>query len=198
MTCVFAVVVFAIISSTVWFIRNSGYNEIQGQDENVKAQWAEVQNQYKRRNDLIGNLVSVVKGYATHEKTTLENVISARYRSAQANKTGKDAINNPEDFKKFQKTQDNLTSALSRLLLVYEQYPNLKADQHFVKLQDQIETTENSIAEARNNYIASVNTYNKYIRYLPTSITAKYILGLKLRPTFEYDNDKAPVIDFKD
>jgi LemA protein len=160
-----------------------GYNQLQGLDENVKASWAEVENQYKRRADLIPNLVSTVKGYAKHEEKTLTAVIEARAK-ATSTTINADSLSDPEKMKAFQNAQSGLTSALSRLLVVAEQYPDLKANQNFRDLQAQLEGTENRITVARKRYIDSVAEYNKGVRFFPTNLTARFLLGLKERATF--------------
>jgi len=160
-----------------------GYNDLQGLDENVKAAWSEVQNQYQRRADLIPNLVNVVKGYAAHEQETLEAVTAARARVGSMQVTPQ-TLNDPQAFQKFEEAQAGLSSALSRLMVVVERYPDLKANQNFLDLQSQLEGTENRIAVARKRYIDAVNEYNKMFRYFPTNLTAKYLLQLDVRPNF--------------
>ena len=160
-----------------------GYNKLQGLDEDVKAAWSEVQNQYQRRADLVPNLVSTVKGAANFEQETLQKVIEAR-SAATSVKLDANALNNPETFKKFEQSQNQLSSALSRLLVVVERYPDLKANKNFQELQAQLEGTENRIAVARKRYIERVAEYNKGIRFFPTNLTAKYLLGLEVRQTF--------------
>jgi len=161
-----------------------GYNRIQGADEAVKAAWAEVANQYQRRADLVPNLVNTVKGAADFEKSTLEAVIAARAKATSIQATP-DLVNNPEAFKKFEAAQGELSSALSRLLVTVEKYPDLKANQNFRDLQAQLEGTENRIAVARKRYIDSVAEYNKLVRFFPTNLTARFLLHAELRPTFE-------------
>src|SRR2546427_9016339 len=165
------------------FLTGCGYNDLQGLDENVKAAWSEVQNQYQRRADLIPNLVSVVKGYAVHERETLEAVTEARAKVGSLQVTPQ-VLNDPQAFKKFEEAQTGLTSALSHLMVVVEKYPDLKANQNFLDLQSQLEGTENRIAVARKRYIDAVNDYNKMVRYFPTNLTARYILHLDVRPNF--------------
>ena len=161
-----------------------GYNRIQGSDEAVKAAWAEVANQYQRRADLVPNLVNTVKGAADFEKSTLEAVIAARAKATSIQATP-ELVNNPEAFKKFEAAQGELSSALSRLLVTVEKYPELKANQNFRDLQAQLEGTENRIAVARNRYIDAVAAYNKLVRYFPTNLTARYLLHVEPRATFE-------------
>jgi LemA protein len=183
--------------SALLFSSGCGYNELQGRDEQVKAAWAEVQNQYQRRADLIPNLVSTVKGAAQFEQDTLQQVIEARSQ-ATAIKMDAQALSDPAMFKKFEEAQRNLSSALSRLLVVVERYPDLKANQNFRDLQAQLEGTENRIAVARKRYVESVAEYNKGIRFFPTNLTAKYLLGLKERETFTADEGaaKPPQVKF--
>jgi len=160
-----------------------GYNKLQGLDENVKGAWSEVQNQYQRRADLVPNLVSTVKGAANFEQETLQKVIEAR-SAATSVKLDANVLNNPEAFKKFEQSQNQLSTALSRLLVVVERYPDLKANKNFQELQAQLEGTENRIAVARKRYIERVAEYNKGIRFFPTNLTAKYLLSLEVRQTF--------------
>jgi LemA protein len=181
---------FAIALSALLIVSGCGYNELQGRDEEVKGAWAEVQNQYQRRADLIPNLVSTVKGAAQFEQQTLQQVIEAR---AQATSIKLDAqtLSDPATFKKFEQAQQQLSGALSRLMLVVERYPDLKANQNFRDLQAQLEGTENRIAVARKRYVETVAEYNKGVRYFPTNLTAKYLLGLKERETFSADEKAA-------
>ena len=174
-----------------------GYNKLQGLDEDVKGAWGEVQNQYQRRADLVPNLVATVKGAANFEQETLQKVIEAR-SAATSVKLDANALNNPETFKKFEQSQNQLTSALSRLLVVVEKYPDLKANKNFQELQAQLEGTENRIAVARKRYIERVAEYNKGIRFFPTNLTAKYLLGLDVRQTFSADeaSQKPPQVKF--
>lgn len=146
-----------------------GFNTIPTNEERAKAAWGEVQNQYQRRADLVPNLVETVKGYAAHEQETLQAVIEARAKATQVQITP-ETLNNPELFKQFQDNQANLTSALSRLMVVVERYPDLKANQNFLALQSQLEGTENRIAVARRDYIEAVRVYNTSLRTMPTMI----------------------------
>ncbi len=175
-----------------------GYNTLQAKDESVNAGWSEVLNQYQRRADLVPNLVNVVKGYASHEQKVLTEVTQARANVAGI-KVTPELVNDPEAFKKFQEAQSQLTSSLSRLIAVSENYPNLKADASFRDLSAQLEGTENRIAVARNRYIATVQDYNTYVRQLPQSLTAK-VIGMKTRPNFSVENEatisKAPTVSF--
>jgi LemA protein len=166
-----------------------GYNTFQAQDEQIKADWSEVVNQYQRRADLIPNLVNTVKGYASHEKEVLTQVANARARVGSIQVTP-DVLNNPEAFEKFQRAQGELSSALSRLLAVSENYPQLKADANFRDLQAQLEGTENRITVARNRYIKAVQAYNVTVRSFPTNLTAM-VFGYSVKPNFTVDNEKA-------
>ncbi|HEU4345010.1 MAG TPA: LemA family protein [Candidatus Binatia bacterium] len=174
-----------------------GYNELQGLDEEVKGSWAEVQNQYQRRADLVPNLVATVKGAAQFEQETLQKVIEARAQATSV-KLDAQALSNPETFKKFEDAQRNLSGALSRLLVVVERYPDLKANQNYRDLQAQLEGTENRIAVARKRYIEKVAEYNKAVRFFPTNLTAKYLLGLETRQTFTAEDSatKPPEVKF--
>jgi LemA protein len=174
-----------------------GYNKIQGADEQVKAAWAEVANQYQRRADLVPNLVATVKGAADFEKSTLEAVVNARAKATSIQATP-ELVNNPAAFKKFEEAQGELSSALSRLLVTVEKYPDLKANANYRDLQAQLEGTENRIAVARKRYIESVAEYNKLVRYFPTNLTARFLLGAEVRPTFEAreGSDKPPEVKF--
>jgi len=177
-----------------------GYNTLQTQDEQVKAAWAEVLNQYQRRSDLIPNLVNTVKGYADHEERVLTEVTEARARVGQLQATP-EMVDNPQAVAQYQAAQGELTSALSRLLVVVERYPDLKANENFRDLQAQLEGTENRIAVARNRYIQSVQEFNMTVRRFPTNITAK-VFGHEVKPTFEVENEAAvaqpPTVDFGD
>ena len=175
-----------------------GYNDFQAKDEATKAAWSEVVNQYQRRADLIPNLVNTVKGYASHEKDTLEAVTQARAQATSFQITP-EVLNNPEAFAKFQQVQGQLSSALSRLMAVSEHYPQLKADANFRDLQSQLEGTENRITVARQRYIASVQEYNVLARSFPSNVTAK-IFGYQPKPSFTVENEKAistaPAVNF--
>jgi LemA protein len=186
----------ALLATTL--LSGCGYNEFQSKDEATKAAWSEVVNQYQRRADLIPNLVNTVKGYATHERETLEAVTRAR-AAATSFQITPEVLNNPEAFAKFQQVQGELSSALSRLMAVSENYPQLKADTSFRDLQSQLEGTENRITVARQRYIASVQDYNVTVRSFPTNITAK-MFGYQPKPSFTVENEKsistAPKVDF--
>jgi LemA protein len=179
----------------VLLLSGCGYNQIQHKDEAVKAQWSEVLNQYKRRADLIPNLVATVKGYAAHEQQVLTAVTEARARVSQINVNADDAAS----LAQYQAAQGELSQALSRLLVVSENYPNLKADASFLNLQTQLEGTENRITVARNRYIQSVQDYNTTIRQFPVNLTAM-MFGHKQKPNFSVENEaqiqNAPSVDF--
>ena len=175
-----------------------GYNTFQATDEQIKASWSEVLNQYQRRADLVPNLVNTVKGYAAQEKDVLTQVTEARSRVGSIQATP-ELLDNPEAFAKFQAAQGALSGALSRLLVVAENYPQLKSDANFRELQAQLEGTENRIAVARNGYIKSVQDYNVIVRAFPTNLTAM-VFGYKMKPNFAVENErevsKAPKVDF--
>ena len=175
-----------------------GYNDFQSRDEGVKKAWAEVLNQYQRRSDLIPNLVATVQGYAQQEKDVFLGVTNARAKVGQMN-IGADVVNNPEALKNFQKAQGDLSSALSRLLVVAENYPQLKSDANFRELQSQLEGTENRITVARNRFTTAVEQYNVLTRSFPTNLTAM-MFSYKVKPQFTVENEKAistaPKVDF--
>ena len=177
-----------------------GYNTFQSLDEESKAAWSEVLNQYQRRADLVPNLVETVKGYAEHEKEVLTEVAEARSKVGSMQVTP-EVLNDPEAFAKFQAAQGQLTSALSRLMAVAENYPNLKADQGFRDLQAQLEGTENRVTVARNRYIEMVKEYNTAVRSFPNNLTAM-VFGYKTKPNFSVENEKAisvaPKVEFGD
>lgn len=185
-------VLLAIVAGS---ISGCGYNAIQQKDEAVKAGWSEVLNQYKRRADLIPNLVNTVQGYAQQERQVLTEVTNARARVGQIQVNADDAAS----LQQFQQAQGELGSALSRLLVVSENYPTLKSDQNFRDLQAQLEGTENRVTVARNRYVQAVQQYNAMIRTFPNNMTAK-MFGYKVKPNFSVDNEKAistaPRVDF--
>src|SRR3569833_1345956 len=187
-----------MIGWTVLMLGGCGYNTLQVTDEQVKSAWSEVLNQYQRRADLVPNLVNVVKGYAAHEQSVLTQVTEARARVGSIQVTP-ELINDEQAFARFQQAQGELTSALSRLLAVSENYPQLKADALFRDLQAQLEGTENRIAVARNRYIKAVQEYNVTVRSFPSNLTAM-MFGYKAKPNFTVDNEKAistaPKVDF--
>jgi LemA protein len=181
-------------------LNGCGYNTFQSLDEEAKASWSEVLNQYQRRADLVPNLVATVKGYAEHEEKVLTEVADARSKVGSMQVTP-EVLNDPEAFAKFQAAQGQLTSALSRLMAVAENYPNLKADQGFRDLQAQLEGTENRVTVARNRYIETIKEYNVAVRSFPQNLTAM-MFGYKAKPTFTVENEKAistaPKVDFGD
>jgi LemA protein len=179
-------------------VSGCGYNAIQRQDEAVKAAWSEVLNQYQRRSDLVPNLVNTVKGYAQHEEKVFTEVTDARAKVGSVQITP-ELANDPQALAKFQAAQGELGNALSRLMVVSENYPNLKADGLFQNLQAQLEGTENRITVARNRYVQSVQDYNSMIRTFPNNLTAK-MFGYQVKPNFSVENEKAistaPTVDF--
>ena len=182
----------------VVMLSGCGYNAIQKQDEAVKGAWSEVLNQYQRRADLVPNLVNTVKGYAQHEEKVFVEVTEARAKvgSLQVNA---DSLNDPQKLQQFQAAQGELGNALSRLMVVSENYPQLKADGLFQNLQAQLEGTENRVTVARNRYVQAVQDYNSMIRTFPNNLTAK-MFGYTVKPNFSVDNEKAistaPTVDF--
>src|SRR6266403_2255206 len=188
----------AIAALCTLLLSGCGYNELKRRDEQVKAAWAEVLNQYQLRADLVPNLVNTVKGYAAQEQQVLRQVTEARARVGSIQATP-ELVDNPEAFAKFQAAQAELTSALSRLLVVAENYPQLKSDQNFRDLQAQLEGTENRITVARNRYIEAVRTYNLAIRSFPSNLTAM-MFGYKTKANFAVENEaaisKPPAVDF--
>ena len=187
-----------VILALALLLSACGYNNIQKLDEQTKADWSEVINQYQRRADLVPNLVATVKGYAQQEKDILIQVTEARSRVGSIQVTP-ELANDPAKLKQFQDAQGQLGSALSRLLVVTENYPNLKSDQSFRDLQAQLEGTENRITVARNRYIQSVQGYNTYLRSFPQNMTAK-MFGYQIKPNFTVANEAAiaapPTVDF--
>lgn len=184
----------------VWLLlmfSGCGYNTIQTNEEGVKAAWGDVEAAYQRRNDLVPNLVEVVKAYAKHEKETLTAVTEARAKVGTI-QAGKELLNDPNAFKQFQEAQSGMSSALSRLLVVAENYPDLKANQNFLDLQHQLEGTENRINVARSRYNKAVELFNSSIRIFPNNLTNKFLLGLKLKEPFkaEAGAEKAPQVKF--
>ena len=179
-------------------VSGCGYNTLQSNNEQIKASWSEVVNQYQRRVDLVPNLVNTVKGEAKFEQDTLTKVIEARSKATSIQATP-ELVNNPEGFQKFQQAQGQLTGALSRLMAVSENYPNLRANQGFRDLSAQLEGTENRITVARNRYIKSVQDYNVTLRSFPSNLTAM-VFGYKERPNFIVGNEteisKPPSVGF--
>ena len=188
----------SVLALVVSLLSGCGYNTFQTGDEAIKSAWSEVLNQYQRRADLVPNLVSTVKGYASHEKDVLTQVTQARAQVGSLQATP-ELINNPQAFAKFQQAQAGLSSALSRLLVVSENYPQLKADASFRDLQAQLEGTENRITVARNRYIKSVEGYNVSVRTFPNNLTAM-MFGYQVKPNFSVENEQAissaPKVDF--
>jgi LemA protein len=188
-----SLVVLATLSLT-----GCGYNTLQSEDEQVKAAWAEVLNQYKRRADLIPNLVRTVEGFAQQEREVLTRVTEARSRVGAIQATP-ELIEDPQAFQRFEQAQAELDSALSRLLVVVEQYPQLKSDQNFRDLQAQLEGTENRIAVARNRYIAAIQAFNTTVRRFPSNLTAM-LFGFDVKPSFSVANEaeisSPPEVDF--
>ncbi|WP_136418284.1 LemA family protein [Herbaspirillum sp. ST 5-3] len=179
------VMLFAFAAS----LSGCGYNDLQSRDEQIKASWSEVVNQYQRRADLVPNLVNTVKGYAAHEKDVLTQVTQARAQASSIQVTP-EVLNDPVALAKFQAAQGALSGALSRLLAVSENYPQLKADANFRDLQAQLEGTENRITVARNRYITAVRDYNVTVRSFPVNLTAN-VFGFQVKPNFTVDNEKA-------
>lgn len=189
------VLIILAILAVVFFIGKSTYNGLIGKDETVKKYWAEVQNQYQRRSDLIGNLVNTVKGAANFEQKTLTDVINARASATQMKVDINDLT--PEKLAQFQAAQGQLSQALGRLMMITENYPDLKANKNFLDLQAQLEGTENRVTVARKDYNESVQDYNIKVRSFPTNFFAG-MFGMKARPTFEADaaSQKAPEVKF--
>ena len=186
------------LSLLVLLLSGCGYNTLQTADEQIKSAWSEVLNQYQRRADLVPNLVETVKAFATQEREVFTRVTEARARVGSIQATP-ELVDNPEAFAKFQAAQGELAGALSRLLVVAENYPQLKSDANFRDLQAQLEGTENRIAVARNRYIKAVQDYNVTVRSFPSNLTAT-VFGFKTKPNFTVENEreigKAPKVDF--
>ena len=192
-----AVIIVLVCIFAIFSAYKNTYNSFVTLDETVSAEWAEVQNQYQRRYDLIPNLVSTVKGYASHESEVLTQVSEARASAGGQINISEDVLNNPEAFAKYQQIQDNLGASLQRLLMVTEQYPDLKADQNFLALQDQLEGTENRIAVARKRFNDAVKEYNIKIRKFPGNIIAN-MSGFDKKQSFTASSDAqaAPKVEF--
>ncbi|MFV5589605.1 LemA family protein [Acinetobacter variabilis] len=186
----------ALMLASTLTLTGCGYNTLQVKDEAVTAAWSEVQNQYQRRADLVPNLVNVVKGYAAHEEQVLTEVTQARANVAGL-KVDREVLEDPELFQRYQEAQAQMTSALSRLLAVTENYPDLKANEQFRDLQVQLEGTENRIAVARNRYITTVQDFNSYARQFPQVMTAK-VIGMDTKPNFSAGQSaqQAPKVSF--
>jgi len=188
-------VISLLLLCSMTLLSGCGYNTIQQKDESVKAAWSQVLNVYKRRADLVPNLVATVRGYATHEQQVLTQVTEARSKVGSINVNA----NDPASLAQFQQAQGELQSAIGRLLVVSENYPQLKADQNFLQLQAQLEGTENRITVERQRYIGTVQDYNTYIRQFPVNLTAK-MFGYQPKPNFTVENEaqiqEAPKVDF--
>lgn len=184
--------------AAVLLLSSCGYNTLQSSDEQIKADWSEVLNQYQRRADLVPNLVNTVKGFAAQEQQVLLGVTEARAKVGSIQATP-ELVNDPQAFQRFTRAQGELTSALSRLLVVAENYPQLKSNANFRDLQAQLEGTENRITVARNRYIQSVKNYNVTVRSFPTNLTAM-LFGFQVKPNFTVENEKEiaqpPKVDF--
>ena len=192
---IFKILMVCIIMTTT----NCGYNTLVTLDEESKSSWSEVLNQYKRRSDLIPNLVKVVQGYAKHEQETLTQVMEARSKASSIQLTPQ-ALNDPLAFQKFQRAQGEISSALQRLMVVTEKYPELKANEQFANLSSSLEGTENRITVARNRFIQTVKDFNIKVRSFPNNLTAG-MFGFSLKPNFTVENEqeiqKAPEIKFE-
>ena len=189
---------FFLVFISILALSGCGYNTLQSTDEQITASWAEVVNQYQRRADLVPNLVNTVKGFAAQEQAVLLGVTNARARVGSIQATP-ELVNDEQAFAKFQAAQSELSSSLGRLMLVAENYPQLKSDANFRDLQAQLEGTENRITVARNRFIKSVQEYNIVVRSFPTNLTAM-MFGHKVKPTFTVENEKEisrpPTVDF--
>ncbi|MFT5307866.1 MAG: LemA protein [Thalassolituus oleivorans] len=189
---------FVLLLTLPW-LSGCGINNIPTYDEQAKAAWAQVENQYQRRADLVPNLVATVKGYAAHEKETLTAVTEARAKVGSI-QVGKELLDNPQLLQQYQAAQSELGSALQRLMVVVERYPDLKANQNFLALQSQLEGTENRISVARRDFIQAVNQYNREIRTFPGRIWHSILYSdMQLRETYQATSDnaeKAPTVDF--
>lgn len=192
-TIILITIIVILIISFFWVI--SGYNTLVSSQENVNSQWANVESQYQRRSDLIPNLVATVKGYATHESSTLEGVVSARAKATQV--TIDPAKLTPEKLQEYQAAQGQVSSALGKLLMITENYPDLKANQNFLELQTQLEGTENRISVERTRFNETAQNYNKSIRSFPTNILAS-MFNFEKKPYFEAEkgSEKAPEVKF--
>jgi LemA protein len=190
--------IFGFFGSAVLTLSGCGYNKLQTQDEQVKSAWSEVLNQYQRRADLVPNLVNVVKGAVAAEKDILDSVINARAKVGSVQATP-ELINNPQAFQQWQAAQGELSSALSRLMVVVERYPDLKSISGFNDLQAQLDGTENRITVARGRFISAVQAYNITVRSFPSNLTAK-MFGHDIKPTFTVENEasisRPPSVDF--
>lgn len=190
-------IIFVVCAVALFSCYKNTYNSIVYMEENVSGQWAEVQNQYQRRMDLIPNLVSTVKGYASHESEVFKQVSDARSKAGGQINISDEVLSNPEAFERYQQVQDQLGSSLQRLLMVTENYPELKADQNFLALQDQLEGTENRITVARGRYNDAAKQYNSKIRSFPTNIIAN-MSGFEKKIYFSASAEaqSAPKVEF--
>jgi len=188
---------FVILGIIAFSSIKNTYNSLVAMDEQVNSAWAQVQNVYQRRADLIPNLVETVKGYSIHERETLEAVIQARAKATQTQINAGNVLENPQMFQQFEQAQSQLSSALSRLMVVVERYPDLKANVNFIRLQDELAGTENRIAVERRRYIEAVRQYNQTVRSFPTNLLAG-MFGFERKPTFEASAEaqEAPQVDF--
>ena len=191
------ILLFVVMSALLLGLNSCGYNTMQANEEAVKAAWGDVEASYQRRNDLIPNLVEVVKGYAKHEKETLQAVTEARAKVGSI-QVSKNILDDPRALTQFQEAQGAMSSALSRLMVVVEKYPDLKANQNFMDFQHQLEGTENRINVARTRFNKAVEAFNTSIRIFPNSLTNSMLLHLKMREPFkaEAGAEKAPKVDF--
>ena len=192
-----AVVVILIVGLGMYSFVKNNYNNMVTMEENVTQKWAQVENVYQRRADLIPNLVEVVKGYASHERETLEAVVNARSKVGGQINLGPEMLNNPEAFSQFQQAQGALTSALQRLMVVVERYPDLKADKRFADLQEQLEGTENRITVERGRFNEAVQVFNTAIRVFPANLIAGFF-GFEQKVYFKADvgAEKVPEVQF--
>ena len=197
-TLLIVVAVIAVIGFSIYSFFAGNFNKMVSLDEGVKSQWGQVENVYQRRLDLIPNLVATVKGYAKHESEVFTQIAEARSKAGGVMNISDEVLNNPESFKRFQKAQGELGSALQRLLVVTENYPQLKADANFLALQDQLEGTENRITVERKRYNEVVKDYNEFIRQFPRSIIAN-MNGFRIREYFTASEgaDVAPTVSFE-
>jgi LemA protein len=197
-TLLIVVAIIAVLAMSAYRFFAGNYNSMVSMDEGVKAQWGQVQNVYQRRLDLIPNLVATVKGYAQHEAKVFTDIAEARSRAGGVMNISDEVLNDPESFKRFQKAQGELGSALQRLLVVTENYPQLKADQNFLALQDQLEGTENRITVERMRYNEVVKTYNTFIKQFPRAIIAN-MNGFREKAYFAADDaaQTAPTVSFE-
>jgi LemA protein len=197
-TLLVVLAVILVIGGGAWSFFGGNYNKMVAMDEEVKGQWGQVQNVYQRRYDLIPNLVATVKGYAKHEENVFVEIAEARSKAGGVMNVSDEVLNDPESFKKFQKAQSELSGALQRLLVVTENYPQLKADENFMALQNQLEGTENRITVERQRFNEVVKTYNVFIKQFPRAIVAN-MSGFREKAYFAADEaaEKAPTVSFE-